>query len=77
MNKVMAETMSGESKHIEYKQAYTQTLLKTVSAFANYRDGVIVIGVSDTGEVKGVDQPEEVRLSIENAINLGMEKLLR
>jgi ATP-dependent DNA helicase RecG len=73
MTKVMLEIMSGESKYLEYKQAYTQTLLKTVSAFANYHDGLIVIGVADSGEIIGVDKPEEVRLSIEKAINDSIE----
>lgn len=37
----------GENKYIEYKAVYTKTLLKTVSAFANYHDGVIIIGIDD------------------------------
>lgn len=70
---MIEELMRGESKYIEYKQIYTQTLLKTVSAYANYHDGVIVIGVTDKGECSGVDHPEEIRLSIENAINDSLE----
>ncbi len=63
----------GESKYIEYKQAYTSTFLKTVSAFANYHDGVIIFGVTDKGEVVGVKNPEDTRLQIENAINDGLD----
>jgi ATP-dependent DNA helicase RecG len=69
MNELMKEMILGESKYVEYKLTYTQTLLKTVSAFANYHDGIIVIGVADSGEIMGVEKPDEVRLSIENAIN--------
>lgn len=61
--------LQGESKFIEYKQAYTKTLLKTVSSFANYHDGYIVIGLDDSGVAVGVEKTEETRLSIENAIN--------
>lgn len=60
---------SGENKYLEYKKEYTKTLLKTVSAFANYHDGHIVIGIDDSGSIVGVENIDSVRLSIENAIN--------
>ena len=65
--------LQGESKFVEYKREYTKTLLKTVSAFSNYHDGYIVIGVNDDGKIIGVRDLEEVRLSIENAINDSIE----
>ncbi len=58
----------GESKYVEYKQQYTRTLLKTVSAFANYNDGIIVIGINDKGEVMGVSNVNYTKEQIENAI---------
>ncbi len=58
----------GESKEVEYKQEYSKTLLKTVSAFANYNDGLIVIGISDKGEVIGVSNVNYLKEQIENAI---------
>ncbi|MHB1452701.1 MAG: RNA-binding domain-containing protein [Saccharofermentanales bacterium] len=61
--------LCGESRTVEYKQEYTKTLLKTVSAFANYFDGCIVIGVSDKGTVTGLQNPDETRLNLENSIN--------
>lgn len=60
---------TGESKTIEYKREYSKTILKTISAFANYHDGKIVIGIDDHNEVVGVNRPIEVKLNIENAIN--------
>lgn len=63
------ELLLGESKYVEYKRDYTKTLLKTVSTFANYHDGHILIGIADDGTVVGVDSGENVRLSVENAIN--------
>lgn len=60
---------NGESKTVEYKQTYSKTLLKTVCAFANYHDGKIVIGVRDDHRVVGVQNVEELKLTIEHAIN--------
>ncbi len=59
----------GESRVVEYKLSYSKTLLKTVSAYANYHDGYIVLGVDDSGKVVGLDDADEIKLSLENAIN--------
>lgn len=58
----------GENKNVEYKQEYTKTLLKTVSAFANYNDGLIIIGINDNGEVTGLSSVNHTKEQIENAI---------
>lgn len=58
-----------ESTSMEFKQSFTKSFLKTVSAYANYGTGEVLFGVSDEGEVVGLENPKEVRLSIENAIN--------
>jgi len=51
------------------KSVYTKTLLKTVSAFANYHDGVIIVGIDDQKQIVGIKNPDELRLNLENAIN--------
>ncbi|MDR1018584.1 MAG: putative DNA binding domain-containing protein [Lachnospiraceae bacterium] len=61
--------MFKESNTIELKQEYSKSYLKTVSAFANERDGKIYFGVKDNGEVIGVQNDMDIRLQIENAIN--------
>ncbi|WP_286947104.1 RNA-binding domain-containing protein [Acetobacterium sp. UBA5834] len=58
-----------EEKTIEFKQEFTSSFLKTVSAFANYGDGEIIFGISDDGEVVGIKNIDQLRLAIENAIN--------
>ena len=63
------DILSGESKVLEYKSNFTKSLLKTVSAFANYHDGIIIIGIQDDKKVVGVENPKELRLNIENSIN--------
>jgi ATP-dependent DNA helicase RecG len=65
----------GESKYVEYKKTYTKTLLKTVSAYANYHDGWILIGLDDQGNIIGLDDAEEMRLNVENAINDALEPI--
>ncbi|WP_041384543.1 ATP-binding protein [Sphaerochaeta pleomorpha] len=50
------------------KVAYSSSFLKTVSAFANYRDGKIYFGIQDDGVVVGLDFVDQVKLQIENAI---------
>jgi ATP-dependent DNA helicase RecG len=58
-----------ESKTLEFKEAVTNTFLKTVSAFANYGTGSILFGVADDGSVKGIKEPRQACLDIENRIN--------
>lgn len=60
---------SGETKYVEYKREYTKTILKTVSAMANYHDGYIVIGIDDNLKLVGVNNPKAVKLNLENSIN--------
>ncbi len=58
-----------ESKTVELKEKYTKSVLKTVSAFSNYHDGTIYIGISDQGDVVGFSRVNEEKISIENSIN--------
>lgn len=58
-----------ETKTLEFKEAITNSFLKTVSAFANYSGGSILFGVDDSGTVVGIDNPIEICLDIENKIN--------
>ncbi|MBQ7501611.1 putative DNA binding domain-containing protein [bacterium] len=62
-----------ETKFLEFKEAVSNTFLKTVSAFANYGSGVIMFGISDDGTVKGIAEPVKACLDIENRINDSLE----
>ena len=68
VDRVYSLIREGETKHIEFKQTlsldvkkktkekYIETsALKTVVAFLNTEGGVLLIGVSDYGEITGVD----------------------
>jgi ATP-dependent DNA helicase RecG len=61
--------MYKESNQLELKREYTKSFLKTVSAFANERDGRIIFGIDDGGNIVGVSDEVEIRQRIENAIN--------
>jgi ATP-dependent DNA helicase RecG len=59
-----------ESPTIELKSKYTNSYLKSVSAFATFDGGEVYFGVDeDTREVVGIDDPTETKLKIENAIH--------
>ena len=58
-----------ENASLELKEKETKTFHKTISAFANYRDGRIVFGVRKDGIIIGIDNPEAFCLQVENSIN--------
>lgn len=61
--------MEREDKTLEYKETFTKSFLKTVSAYANYGTGRIIFGVSDDGVIVGINDLDQLCLNIENAIN--------
>ena len=58
-----------ETRNLEFKETITNTFLKTVSAFSNYDGGIIVFGIDDNGNVKGLQDVKQACLDIENKIN--------
>lgn len=58
-----------ESYNLEFKSELSDTFLKTVSAYANYNDGVILFGVDDQGNSLMLDDLSSLVLRIENKIN--------
>ena len=44
-----------ESDTVEFKEGFDKRTIESVVAFANTKGGIIVIGVTDDGEVKGVE----------------------
>ncbi len=70
MNFVDTIVYNGESKYIEFKAEFNSSTLKTISAFANYHDGSIFIGITDNGNVVGTGTDISIlKLNIENSIN--------
>lgn len=58
-----------ETRTLEFKETVTNTFLKTVSAFSNYDGGTIIFGIDDDGNIKGLSDPKQACLDIENKIN--------
>ena len=59
-----------ETRIKELKREYTDSILKTISAFANYDGGQIVIGIDEINkEVVNVEDYVSLKLKIENKIN--------
>ena len=66
MNPILHQISQGENQNLEFKVSFQKEVIATVVAFANATGGKILIGVSDTGELVGIDvQPE----SLQNWIN--------
>ena len=52
--------MRRESRSLEYNENMdSNTFMKTISAYANYGDRVIIFGITDDGRVKGDFNPEK------------------
>lgn len=58
-----------ENRTFEIKERVTNTFLKTVSAYANFGDGIIQFGITDDGVTVGIEDAENACLDIENRIN--------
>ena len=63
----------GESDTIEFKEYFNREVIITAGAFANTRGGAILIGVSDSGEIKGVDIGKETLREWANQISQSTE----
>ena len=57
-----------ESETIELKEVFSETLKKTIVAFANTHDGTIYIGIDDAGSVVGVKDPDKEIVKITNMV---------
>ena len=58
-----------ETYNLEFNSKLSDSFLKTVSAYANYNDGVIQFGVDGSGDSLHIGNLKELALSIENKIN--------
>ncbi len=53
----------GESDTVEFKEAFPRSasdIAKEIAAFANNKGGLIFIGLSDSGDLIGVEQPDKI-----------------
>ena len=48
-----------ESNKLEFKERFSNSVLKTISAFANTYGGLIIVGVNNRREVAGIDADDK------------------
>jgi len=63
----------GESETVEFKASFDKEVLETSAAFANTKGGIILIGVSDRGEIKGIQIGKETLKDWANQISQSTE----
>ena len=70
MSEIVKLLKEGESEKVEFKPSLSQTdkIMGSSSAFSNTKGGMIVIGVSDKGEVVGIDIGKKTIESLANRI---------
>ena len=57
-----------ENEEIEFKETYTDNIYKEIVSFLNTKSGVILVGYDDKGNLKGLDNPEELEEKISNGL---------
>lgn len=71
-NELLGEIRAGESKTLEFKETLptrAERWVKTIIAFSNSAGGKLVVGISDYGEVIGVEDARHVADAMANAID--------
>ena len=63
----------GETETVEFKASFDKETLETSVAFANTKGGVILTGVSDKGEIKGIQIGKETLKDWTNQISQSTE----
>ncbi len=68
-----------ETVNREYKEKFGDNVLKTLCAFANTEGGEVIVGITDEGEIKGVDlSNEELEKITQKIVNkLGIHPEIR
>ena len=70
---VAALVRNGESETIEFKERPDRETAETAGAFANTRGEVILIGVTDNGDVRGIQIGRNTAKESANEISLGTD----
>ena len=56
----------GEGQFIEFKQSFEKSFAKEIVAFANASGGVIYLGISDSGKIKGINITNDLKSKIQD-----------
>jgi len=67
---------AGESQNVEFKNSFGSKVIIALNAFINAKGGKVIIGVSDAGDINGVEQSKESLQSWLNEIKTKTEPLI-
>jgi ATP-dependent DNA helicase RecG len=56
----------GEGQFIEFKEAPDKSLQKEIVAFANASGGMIYLGITDYGKIKGIEITNKLKSQIQD-----------
>ncbi|MBN2835124.1 MAG: putative DNA binding domain-containing protein [Candidatus Delongbacteria bacterium] len=56
----------GEGQYVEFKESLDKSFAKEIVAFANASGGVIYLGITDKGEIKGISNTNKLRSAIQD-----------
>ena len=62
----------GESEAVEFKENFGEDVIESLCAFANTDGGMVLVGVSDGGEIKGFQLGRHSLKSWANEIFMGI-----
>jgi len=65
--------VSGESELLEFKESFSDEVIKTLVAFANTKEGKVLIGISDKNKIIGINLQKE---TVQKWVNLTKNKTL-
>ncbi|MFK5976306.1 MAG: ATP-binding protein, partial [Sulfurovum sp.] len=66
MKSIIELIKSGENQTIEFKTSFQKEVISSIVAFANAKGGKVLIGVSDSGKIIGIQIQRE---SLQDWIN--------
>ena len=59
---------SGETETLEFKERLNKSFYESISAFANTKDGIILLGVDKKGNITGVESSTRFLEDLTNRI---------
>ena len=66
----------GENEKVELKESFNKETIEAVVAFANAKGGIVLIGVSNNGAIKGISVGKETLKKWVNEISQAIEPTL-
>ena len=58
----------GENHLIEFKERVDKSLIEEICGFANSSGGKVILGVTDSGDIKGINTSNQIRSKIQDTI---------